>query len=222
MSTNMPEGGPEQPQVNTARSRPPGDSRLPDAGSDASLQTQIAFAQAAFNNIQELNRTMDQKANYLLSSVALLTAALGLVVSRAVAITAQNDWERLLKGASITFTLLYLLLAFAVIFVATSIYQARSARTTATTSAPGMLFPLMILDRFSAGGEADEKVYLDRLQTLRPDDILQDYSNQIIEVSIIYEAKQQKVNLCLDLFRWTGILWLLTMLVIVAVIVLLP
>ncbi|HET9495793.1 MAG TPA: hypothetical protein VFR15_16330, partial [Chloroflexia bacterium] len=70
--------------------------------------------------------------------------------------------------------------------------------------------------------EAHERAYLDRLRTLQADDILQDYSNQIVEVSIIYEEKQKKVNLCLDLFRWTGILWLVTMLVVVLVIVVLP
>ena len=82
--------------------------------------------------------------------------------------------------------------------------------------------PLMLLGRYSVDGQADETAYLDRLRTLQPDDILQDYSNQIIEVSIIYEAKQEKVNLCLGLFRWTGILWLATMLVVVLVIVVLP
>jgi len=52
--------------------------------------------------------------------------------------------------------------------------------------------------------------------------VLQDYSNQIVEVAIIYEAKQQQVNFCLRLFRWTGILWLVTMLVVVVISVVLP
>ena len=198
-------------------------SRRPDASepTDPSVQTQIAFAQSTFANIQDLNRTMDQKANYVLASVALLTAALGLVVSGAVSVTVQEDWQRILKGASILFTLLYLLVAFAVIFVATGIYQARSQRPSTSTAAPGMIFPLMLLHRYSVAGQADERAYLEKLRTLSADDILQDYSNQIIEVSIIYEAKQKQVNLCLGLFRWTGILWLVTMLVVVLAIVVL-
>jgi hypothetical protein len=164
---------------------------------------------------------MDQKANYLLAAVALLTAALGIVVARAIAVTVQEDWQRVLKGAGILLILLYLLLAFAVIFVATSIYQARGPRASATTAAPGMLFPLMLLKRYSVAGIDRETAYLDRLRTLQPDDVLQDYSNQIIEVSIIYEAKQKQVNLGLRLFRWMGILWLITMLVVVMIIVVL-
>ena len=222
MSMQTRKDDPEQLQARAVEGQPAEASRAQQPAPQASVQTQIAFAQATFANIQDLNRTMDAKANYLLASVALLTAALGLVVSRAVAVTAQEDWQRLLKGAGITFTLLYLLLAFAVIFVATSIYQARSQRPTVVTEAPGMLFPLMILNRYTVDGEAHERAYLDRLRTLQADDILQDYSNQIVEVSIIYEEKQKKVNLCLDLFRWTGILWLVTMLVVVLVIVVLP
>ena len=212
----------EQPQPQMAQGEPPGASPRAGMASGASVETQIAFAQSAFANIQELTRTMDAKANYLLASVALLTAALGLVASRIVAATVQEDWQRLLKGAGIVLMLLYLLVAFAVIFVATGIYQARSPRVSSTTDAPGMLFPLMLLKRYSAGDRTDESAYLNRLRTLQPNDILRDYSNQIIEVSIIYEAKQKQVNLCLWLFRWTGVLWLVTMLVVVTIIVVLP
>ncbi|MGH2545013.1 MAG: hypothetical protein ACRDIB_19645, partial [Ardenticatenaceae bacterium] len=204
------------------RSRLPEPSRALDGASDEAVGRQIAFAQSAFSNIQELNRTMDQKANNLLSSVALLTAALSLVASRAVAVTVENDWQRFLRGTGIALVLLYLLVAFAVIFVATSIYQARGGRPTAGTTAPGMIFPLMLLKRYSVDGNADETAYLARLKTLQPDDVLQDYSNQIVEVAIIYGAKQKQVNFCLRLFRWTGILWLVTMLVVVVIIVMLP
>jgi hypothetical protein len=79
----------------------------------------------------------------------------------------------------------------------------------------------MLLKRYSVAGIDRETAYLDRLRTLQPDDVLQDYSNQIIEVSIIYEAKQKQVNLGLRLFRWMGILWLITMLVVVMIIVVL-
>jgi hypothetical protein len=167
---------------------------------------------------------MDQKANYLLAAVALLTAALGLVVSRAITASAQNDWQLLLKGIGILFILLYLLLAFALIYVATSIYQARShsQRVSATTSAPGMLFPLMLLERFSVANKVDETAYLNRLRTLQLDDVLQDYANQIVEISIIYREKQKQVNLGLQIFRWTGVLWLITMLAVVIVSIVLP
>ena len=215
---------PEQLQTRMDKSAPPESSPLLDAPPNPSTQAQLAFAQSAFANIQELNRTMDQKANYLLAAVALLTTALGLVVSRAIVATAQDDWQRVLKGAGLLLILLYLFLAFAVIFVATSIYQARthSQKVSATTAAPGMLFPLMLLERFSVANKVDETAYLSKLRTLQTEDLLEDYVNQIIEVSIIYREKQKQVNLGLRLFRWTGILWLITMVTVILVSILLP
>src|SRR5688572_6693089 len=219
MSTDTHKDDPEQLHARIVES---GASHPLDSPSDPSIQTQFAFAQAAFANIQELNRTMDQKASYLLGAVALLTAALGLVVSRAITAIPQDDWQLVLKGAGMLLILLYLLLAFAVIYVATGIYQARSPRVLTPTVAPGMLFPLMILERFTVADNVDEKAYLGKLRTLQLDDVLQDYANQIIEVSIIYKEKQKQVNLCLMLFRWTGILWLITMLAVVIVSIALP
>jgi hypothetical protein len=218
----MQRDNPEAMQVETERSHLPEPSPALDGASDEAVGRQIAFAQSVFSNVQDLNRTMDQKASNLLSSVALLTAALSLVASRAVSVTVENDWHRFLRGTGITLVLVYLLVAFAVIFVATSIYEARGARRAASTTAPGMIFPLMLLKHYAVDGLADETAYLARLKTLQPDDVLQDYSNQIVEVAIIYEAKQKQVNFCLWLFRWLGILWLVTMLLVVVIIVMLP
>ena len=215
---------PEQLQVQAQidQGQLPGASAPQQATPDAALQMQLAFAQSVFGNVQDLNRTMDQKASSLLGAVGLLTAALGLVASRAIVASAQDDWQRILKGTAILLMVVYLLLVFAIIYVATTIYQARTHRVSAPTTAPGMLFPLMLLDRFSVAGNVDETAYLSRLRTLQTDDVLQDYAYQIIEVSIIYREKQQQVNLGLRLFRWTGFLWLVTMLVVVVASVVLP
>ena len=225
MATRIDEDNPEQLQSGMDQDRLPRASSPLQAATDpsndaeATVEKQLEFAQSAFGNIQELNRTMDQKANNLLGATALLTAALGLVLARAIEATVQEDWQRVLKGVSMLLLMPYLLLAFALIFAATSIYQARRPRTSANTTAPGMIFPLMLLERFSVAGKVDEMAYLSRLRTLRPDDLLQDYANQIVEVSIIYKEKQKQVNLGLWLFRWTGILWIVTMLAMVIVII---
>ncbi len=221
MPTHGQKGNTAQPQahIDTGRSRPPEDPFPLEVAADAPVRIQLDFVQSAFANIQELNRTLDLKANYLLAAVALLTAALGIVVSGAITISAREDWQRILKGAGILLILLYLLLAFTVIRVATGIYQARSHRVSAVTAAPGMLFPLMLLSRYTVADNVNETAYLERIRTLRPDDMLQDYSNQIVEVSIIYEAKQRQLNLGLRLFKLMGILWLVTMLVVVMIIV---
>jgi hypothetical protein len=82
-----------------------------------------------------------------------------------------------------------------------------------------MLFPLMLLERYSVEGKADEEAYLKRLQRIEPKEILHDYANQIIEVSDIYRAKQKLVNLTLNQFRWLSILWVVTMLVLTLIVV---
>jgi hypothetical protein len=77
----------------------------------------------------------------------------------------------------------------------------------------------MLLERYSVEGKANEDTYLERLHRLEPKEILQDYANQIIEVSDIYRAKQRLVNLALDHFRRLSILWVVTMLVLMLIVV---
>jgi uncharacterized protein (UPF0333 family) len=204
--------GQERPQDN--------DVSIPaDPPAEASIEARLSFAREVFANAQDLTKTMDQKANNLLSSVALLTAALGILASSAITASTQEDWQRLFKGAGVLLIVVYLLMAFNIIYVATKVYQARTHSVRPDTTAPGMLFPLMLLERYSVQGKADEDAYLKRLHRLEPKEILHDYANQIIEVSDIYRAKQRLVNLALDHFRRLSILWVVTMLVLMLIVV---
>jgi hypothetical protein len=204
--------GQERPQDN-------GVDKLAAPPTVASVEARLSFAREVFANVQDLTKTMDQKANNLLSSVALLTAALGILASSAITAGTQEDWQRLFKGAGVLLIVVYLLMAFNVIFVATKVYQARTHSVRPDTTAPGMLFPLMLLERYSVEGKADEDAYLKRLHRLEPEEILHDYANQIIEVSDIYKAKQRLVNLALERFRRLSILWIVTMLVLMLIVV---
>jgi hypothetical protein len=194
-------------------------SELADQPTHASVEARLSFAREVFANAQDLTKTMDQKANNLLSSVALLTAALGILASSAITANTQEDWQRIFKGAGVLLILIYLLMAFDVIYVATKVYQARTHSVRPNTTAPGMLFPLMLLERYSVEGKADEDTYLKRLHRLEPKEILHDYASQIIEVSDIYRAKQRLVNLALDRFRRLSIMWIVTMLVLMLIVV---
>ncbi len=186
---------------------------------EAAFKMRLDFAQRAFTNAQELTRLMDQKANYLLSAVALLTAALGIVASKALDIKPTAGWELVVKGLSIVLFLGYLVLAFAVVYNATRVFRARSSMLTGQSAAPGMLFPLILLSRFSTNGVVDENKYLIKLGSLTPEEILHDYANQIIEVSTIYSHKQQNINLSLTLFYWLTITWIMAILLLLALIV---
>jgi hypothetical protein len=181
----------------------------------------LSFAREAFANVQDLTKTMDQKANNLLASVALLTAALGILASGAMSASTGEGWQRLFKGAGVVLVLVYLMMAFNVIYIATKVYRARPHALRPNTGAPGMLFPLMLVERYSVEGKPDEDAYLDRLQHLEPADIMREYANQITEVSDIYRAKQKLVNLALDHFTMLSILWVVTMLVLMLIVVLL-
>lgn len=194
------------------------------APSTPSLQTKLDYAKTCFANAQELNRVIDLKANFLISAVALLTAALGIVASNALGIKAQPgaDWQGVIKTVGILLILAYLLMAFNVLHTATTVYRALAQSLRPNTSAPGLLFPLMLLSRSTVDGKADEDVYLERLLAASPQDLLHDYANQIIEVSNIYRLKQEKLNLSLARFSQTSILWVVTMIWLVGIIVLLP
>jgi hypothetical protein len=189
------------------------------APADTSVEARLGFARDVFANVQDLTKTMDQKANNLQASVALLTAALGILASSAISASTEEEWQRLFKGAGVLLILVYLLMAFNVIYIATKVYQARPHSIRPDTTAPGMLFPLMLLERFSVKGKGDEDAYLLGLQRLEPKEILRDYANQIIEVSDIYRAKQQLVNHALNQFRILSILWIVTMIILMLIIV---
>lgn len=219
MATQQPGSTPGGIQSGTPQAHTPTGPQAVQPASNTLEATRLAFAQGAFANIQELNRTMDQKANNLLASVALLTAALGILAAGAIDTTPQDNWQCLFRGAGVVLLLLYLLVAFNVIYVATKVYQARSHSLRPDTTAPAMLFPLMLLEGYSTNGKPDEVAYLNRLMTLEHREILHDYSNQIMEVANIYKVKQSQINVALERFRWLSILWVVAMLVLVLIIV---
>src|SRR3954465_4374720 len=94
-------------------------SRTTGASTETSDEARLSFAREVFANVQDLTKTMDQKANNLLASVALLTAALGILASGAMGANTEGDWQRLFKGAGVVLILVYLMVAFNVIYIAT-------------------------------------------------------------------------------------------------------
>src|SRR6266513_2761471 len=88
------------------------------------MRIRLDFAVRSFTNAQELIRFMDQKANFLLAVVTILTAALGIVGSRALDATPTTDLNGILKGAGIVSLIVYLVSAFLVIYNATRVFQA--------------------------------------------------------------------------------------------------
>jgi hypothetical protein len=185
----------------------------------ADHSSRLQFAQATLENIQELIRAIDSKASNVVSSVALLTASLGIVAGAAIGANPDGTAEWSLKVAGITLILAYLLLAFAVIYLATRVYRAHVRALRPGSSSPGLIFPNIILQRHRTDGKPDEDLYLRRLAQASDFELLHDYANQIVEVSNVYTIKQRQLNLCLDIFRGLSIVWVVTMLLLVMIIV---
>src|SRR5437867_10838393 len=190
--------------------------------SELYVKARLDFAQRCFTSGQELNRNIDFKANFLITAVGLLTTALGVVASAALNINMQPQipWPDLLRTLGAVSILAFLLMAFSVTYSATRVYQALPNMLHPDTEAPGLMFPLTVLSRFKVDGNVSEEKYLDRLSNATPQELLYDYSNQIIEISNIYRYKQAQINLSIKRFQWLSILWIISMLFLVLIIVL--
>src|SRR2546427_2339391 len=117
-------------------------------GEDTMFKARLDFAEKCFANAQDLSRFMDTKAGYLLSAVALMTAALAIVASKALDVKADLPWQVVLKAAGGVSFLAYVVVAFAVIYNATKMFRALPNLFPRHTTAPGLIFPLMVLERY--------------------------------------------------------------------------
>ena len=170
------------------------------------------FAEKCFSNAQDLSRMMDQKAGYLLSAVGLLTTALGIVAAKAMDVIPSAPGQAALKIAGTAFFLAYVIVAFLVVYNSTRVYQAMPARAQRNSTAPGLMFPLVLLDRYHADEKVDEEIYFHKLSEVGVRDILSDLATEIVDISFIYRAKQRRVNVAANEFLWLSIFWIVTLL----------
>lgn len=187
-----------------------------EVSQDSLVKARVEFAERCFINAQELSRFMDQKASYILYAVALLTTALGVVASTVLNSVPRFDWQVLLKGVGLVFFLVYLVIAFLVVYNATRVFRALPHTLRRHTTAPGLIFPLILLSRFKEDDEVDSELYFNRLSQVSLTDILHDYADQIVEIANIYRHKQSQINLSTRLFQGLIIDWIVTMLVLLA------
>ena len=184
------------------------------------VRARLDFAQRAFTNAQDLNRMMDQKASFLLSAVGLLTTALGLVAVRALDVPAALAVHDAVHMAGAFFFVVYVTIAVLIVFLSTQVFRASGRLLRPDTEAPGLLFPLLLLRRIRDGENPDERVYFQSVSQVSIVQILRDYAHQVVEISAIYDRKQQMVNRSTALFQWLALCWIITMLLFVAVIML--
>ncbi len=157
---------------------------------ESDKKAQQDFCKGALENIQNLIRFMDIKGGAILTMAGLLTAVLyGLVI-----FYMDNDAA---SGKIHYFLLVVVVVYFInlaiVMCKASLIFFARPGDSKNYSSAPLMLFPLLILKNHNT-----DKDYKERAENLSCEDILADYSNQIIVCSKIYEIKHDHVNSALN------------------------
>lgn len=174
------------------------------------IKYRFDFAQRCFTNSQELVRFLDQKTGLILSAVGLLTTAQAALMLRAFNVTPTLPWQiglRVVIGISV---LVYMLIAFAVITAGVNVFTPSAKVLRRNTTAPGFLFPLVVLDKHAA----DEDLYQERLMSAMPSQLLQDLTNQIMEIASIYQDKNQNLSKVTDRFRWLSLMWVVNMLLL--------
>lgn len=171
-------------------------------------EMRLDYAHKCFQNTQELIRFMDQKAGFVLAAVGILSAALGSLITSIFQQAPTNTIQTTLRVISEGLFVAYLLVAFLVIWIAIRVFTARPHTLAVDTTAPGLIYPLILLKKF----KSNEMLYLEKLENQTPTEILHDYANQIMEIANIYQVKQKYVNQSIRLFQWSSILWLATVL----------
>ena len=171
-------------------------------------QRRIEFARHGFDNVQSLIRFMDQKSGFTLVVLALLSAAfvsiLGLYFDKG---SPLGDERLVVFGAAAV----YLLCAVSALSHCLRTIRARPNVLGNHCAAPGMLFPFIIKDVF---GLSDAR-YLDKLKGLECQEMLADYSQQLMENSNIYLEKSRHVNLTLYWLHWIIFPWVAALATIV-------
>lgn len=149
----------------------------------------INFADHTFKNIQELIRFLDQKCTFNILLTGVLCAIIcGPVLEefKKISINPRTNFNYTLM---IIF-LVYVIFAFRTFWYSTMSTIARPNMLGNHCGAKSMIFPLMILKEFN---KSDAK-YLETLKELSSEQILAEYSQQILEISNIYSIKQAYSN----------------------------
>ncbi len=175
------------------------------------IRLRLDFALRSMLHIQDLVRFMDQKSGLVLTAVGILTTAQGAFLLRMLSTAAVSPLQQGVRAAALVCTLIYMLIAFGVIFAGTKVFTPSVAPRRPNSKAPGLIFPLAILQK--QGGNED--TYHQRIMQAMPSDLLHDLSNQIVEISNIFKAKSRYLDSVFWRFRLLCVLWLTLILLLV-------
>jgi len=166
----------------------------------------IEFLRHVFSNVQELIRLIDQKGSFVLAAVSLFSVAMFTVIG--IYLNSQPGTEKYVLAILIFW---YLTHAGKTVWHSILVTRARPHALGSKCNAPQLIFPLIIMQRYQ-GSDAN---YLRALQQVEPDDIMADYSQQIIENSNIYLLKQHHINKSVEHLLRSVLPWLAVAIIII-------
>jgi hypothetical protein len=167
---------------------------------DIKEQLRIVFVQNIYLNIQTLIGLIDQKSNFILAIVSIMSAALFAIV---------NDYfisnVVTLKLGVFIIIIWYLAHLALVIRHCIQTVKVRGSIIGNQSSAPGLIFPFMVRAKY----KYSDALYFNAIKGLEVADILADYSQQIAEVSYIYEEKTAHIAIATQQLAWLLFTWAL-------------
>ncbi len=172
-----------------------------DPENDRTSTQRIDFARNTLGSVQQLIALMDQKS-YLVLVITGVTSAgffsivggylgkLQVLLSPSLIVPVMSAW--------------FLCEAGLVLWYAVKSIQGVVAKPNAI-EVPNMVFPNSLLRRY----EGDAQRYFDQLRVLTVDDILKDYSAEIVKTSHIYVEKFEQVDTAIKALYRSMIPWLI-------------
>ena len=146
----------------------------------------IEFARDTLHGIQQLIALMDQRSYLVLVITGVTSAAFFSIVGAFLGKLEQLLSLALIVPATAAW---FLVEAGLVLWFSMRSIQGVAASPIAM-EAPSMVFPMALLQRY----EGDAQRYFDRLRTLSEDDVLRDYTAEIIKTSNVYVEKFHQVD----------------------------
>jgi hypothetical protein len=159
----------------------------------------IAFARDVLAGIQQLIQLMDQKSYLVLVIIGVTSAAFFSIAGSSIAKVQPHFDPAMLVAIA---TIWFVVEAGLVLMYSLKGIRGEVAKPIGL-EAPGMVFPMALLKRYEA------EQYYERLRDLSVDDVLRDYSAEIIKTSNIYAVKFHQVDDAVKALFRSMIPWLL-------------
>lgn len=167
---------------------------------DANIDRRITFARDTLRSIQQLIQLLDQKSYLILVITGVTSTAFFSIVGAYIGRLQHRVDSTLIVPVMSAW---FLIEAGLILWFALKSIQGDIGKPV-VIEAPGMIFPHGILSRY------DAQRYYDTLTALSDDEILCDYSAEILKTSNIFCVKSQQVDKAVKALYRSMIPWMIS------------